>query len=182
MSTSVQAKTVTLLDLKLQFGLQFTDLEDFFREWQDELPELLDSEREVLDEVRKDYHHLSQYPMLEPIVKLVVLAPLLKLAGFYKFPFYLAAEQEVRLETEDSNFKVAGKLDLLIFKPDFWIMVVETKGVRYSVYEGIPQALTYMLGQPQGPFPCYVNISRSQPYDSSSFSPSLGHHLGETAR
>lgn len=153
MTTTLSAKNLNILDLKRQFGLQFTDADEFFQEWQTDLPELTAAECQLLDEVRAEYQHLAEYQLLEPVIKLVVVSPLLRLAGFYKPPFYLTAEQEVKLEVQEQDTKIVGKFDLLIFTPDFWIMVVETKQVRYSVYEGIPQALTYMLGQPQAQRP-----------------------------
>ena len=95
MVQTIQAQDITLPQSSERFGLERTEDEQFFREWQDDLPELSDFEKQVLDEVKGDFLHLSQYPMLEPIVKMVVLSPLLRLAGFYRPPFYLAAEQEV---------------------------------------------------------------------------------------
>lgn len=148
MVQTIQARNVILHDLKEKFGLERTDDPNFFREWQDDLPELTDSEKQALDEVKGDYLHLSEYPLLEPIVKLVVLGPLLKLAGFYRPPFYLSAEKEVQISSDDEGTIVTGKLDLLVFTPEFWILVIEAKKAQYSLEAGIPQALAYMLGSP----------------------------------
>lgn len=148
MVETIQAQNITLYDLEAKFGLQRIDDEQFFREWQDNLAELTDSEKQALDEVIADYMHLSKYPILEPVVKLVVLAPLLRLAGFYRAPFYLSAEKEVIIESEDEGTIVRGRLDLLVFTPDFWVLVIEAKKSQYSLEVGIPQALAYMLGNP----------------------------------
>jgi hypothetical protein len=86
MVQTIQAQNIKLHDLIEEFGLQRTEDEQFFREWQDDLPELTNLEKQALDEVKADYLHLSEYPILEPIVKLVVLSPLLRLAGFYRVP------------------------------------------------------------------------------------------------
>ena len=148
MVETIQAQNIILYDLEAKFGLQRIDDEQFFREWQDNLPELTDSEKQALDEVKADYIHLSKYPILEPVVKLVVLSPLLRLAGFYRAPFYLSAEKEVIIESEDEGTIVRGRLDLLLFTPDFWVLVIEAKKAQYSLEAGIPQALAYMLGNP----------------------------------
>lgn len=148
MVETIQAQNIILYDLEAKFGLQRIDDEQFFREWQDNLAELTDSEKQALDEVTADYMHLSKYPILEPVVKLVVLAPLLRLAGFYRAPFYLSAEKEVIIESEDEGTIVRGRLDLLVFTPDFWVLVIEAKKSQYSLEVGIPQALAYMLGNP----------------------------------
>ncbi|NEP57595.1 MAG: restriction endonuclease subunit R [Symploca sp. SIO2G7] len=137
-----------LYQLKEKFGLQRTDNDQFFREWQDDLPQLSDTEKQALDEVKRDYLHLSAYTILEPIVKMVVLSPLLKLAGFYRPPFYLTAEKEVAITSEDQGTIVKGRLDLLVFTPDFWIMAIESKRAKYSLDPGIPQTLAYMLANP----------------------------------
>ena len=99
----------------------------------------------MLDEVKGDYLHLSKYSLLEPIVKMVVLAPLLKLAGFYQAPFYVTAEKEVTLTSEDEDAVIQGKVDLLVFHPDFWITLIEAKRAAYSLEAAMPQALAYML-------------------------------------
>ncbi|MCL1474309.1 type I restriction endonuclease [Argonema antarcticum] len=148
MIQTIPAQTIELHDLIENFGLQRTEDEQFFREWQDNLPELTDLEKQALDDVKRDYFHLAEYPMLEPIVKMVVLSPLLKLAGFYRPPFYLAAEKEVRISFEDEGITITGRLDILVFTPEFWILVVESKRAKLSLETGIPQALAYMLGNP----------------------------------
>lgn len=155
MVQTIQDQNVNLYDLKANFGLQRTDYPQFFSEWQEDLPDISDSEKQALDDVKADYLHLSKYPILEPIVKLVVLSPLLRLAGFYRPPFYLAAEKEVRISSQDNGFIVSGRLDLLIFNPDFWIMVIEAKKAQYSLVAGIPQALAYMLGSPDKEKPAF---------------------------
>lgn len=151
----IQGKDVTLPQLVETFGLERSDDEQFFREWQEDLPELDDFEKRSLDEVKDDYLHLSQYPMLEPIVKMVVLSPLLRLARFYRPPFYLTAEEEVRIVSEDEGTLVRGRMDILICKPQFWIVVIEAKRGEYSLKVGIPQALAYMLAHPNPEKPAF---------------------------
>jgi hypothetical protein len=155
MVQTIQAQEITLPQLSEKFGLERTDDAQFFQEWQDNLPELNDVEKQVLDEVKGDFLHLSQYPMLEPIVKMVVLSPLLRLAGFYRSPFYLAVEQEVRILSEDEGTIVRGKIDILICQPHFWIVVIEAKRAEYSLKVGIPQALAYMLAHPNPEKPAF---------------------------
>ncbi|MGK7923352.1 MAG: restriction endonuclease subunit R, partial [Trichodesmium sp.] len=103
MVENIQAQNIELYQLQEKFDLQRTNDDQFFPEWQENLPELSDEDKRALDEVKKDYFHLSTYPILEPIVKMVVLSPLLKLAGFYRPPFYLSAEKEVQITSEDKG-------------------------------------------------------------------------------
>lgn len=153
MVQAIQSQDITLAQLTQSFGLNRNDEPQFFREWQDNLPELTDSEKQVLDEVKADYIHLSQYTLLEPLVKMVVLSPLLKLAGFYRPPFYLSAEKEVKIVSEDEGTIIAGRIDVLVFQPEFWVTVIEAKQAAYSIEAAVPQALGYMLGNPSSEKP-----------------------------
>jgi len=141
----IQGKDITLNQLIEQFGLQRNDNEHFFHEWRDNLPELNDLEVRNLDEIKAEYLHLSRYPILEPVVKMVVLSPLLRLAGFYQPPFYIASEQEVKISSEDEGTIIRGRIDVLVFRPPFWVLVIEAKRADYSLVPAIPQALAYML-------------------------------------
>ena len=148
MVQTIPATEITIRQLNQTFNLERTDDVQFFREWQDELPELTDLEKSRLDEVKEDYLYLSQSIMLEEIVKMVVLSPLLRLAGFYRPPFERMAEKEVRISSEDEGTIVTGRIDILIFQPEFWVTVIEAKRAKYSLEAAIPQALAYMLGNP----------------------------------
>ncbi|MHC5598069.1 MAG: type I restriction endonuclease [Nostoc sp.] len=141
----IQGKDITLAQLIDEFGLQLADDEHFFSEWQDDLPQLSDLEKQSLNEVKTEYLHLSKYPILEPVVKMVVLSPLLRLAGFYQPPFYIASEQEVRISSEDEGTIIRGRIDILVLHPAFWVLVIEAKRAEYSLVPAIPQALAYML-------------------------------------
>ena len=50
---------------------------------------------------------------------------------------------------------VTGRLDLLIFTPQFWVLAIEAKGTQYSLDAGIPQVLSYMLGNPEPEKPAF---------------------------
>lgn len=93
----IKAKDVTLNQLAEIFQLQRVSDKSFFSEWQDNLPELNDFEKQSLNQIKEDFTHLSFYPVLEPVVKMVVLSPLLRLAQFYRPPFYIASEQETEI-------------------------------------------------------------------------------------
>lgn len=72
----IQAQ-VTLQQLITLYGLQLIEGEQFFREWQDQLPELTDLEKQLLDQVKAGYLNLRNYPpLLENTLNTVVLSPL----------------------------------------------------------------------------------------------------------
>ena len=147
MPQTLQAKEISLAQLSTHFGLERSDGPNFFPEWQQSLPELTAKEVQALEEVKQDYLHLEKYPLLEPVVKMVVLSPLLRLAGFYRPPFYLSAEKEVQLESYDGALLVRGRIDILVFTPQFWVLVIEAKKAEFSLEAALPQALFYMLGR-----------------------------------
>jgi len=130
------------------FGLEQTFDLAFFPEWQGELPENSATEQQVLAEMKGEYEYLSRYANLEPIVKMVIVGPLMKMAGFYRPPFRVKAEKKVELVTEDEGTIVRGLLDVLVMHDRFWAILIEAKRVQYSLDAGIPQALFYMLGEP----------------------------------
>ncbi|PZV11026.1 MAG: restriction endonuclease subunit R [Leptolyngbya sp.] len=165
MVQTLQAKEITFAQLGELFRLERTDEVGFFREWQDDLPELSLIEQQTLDGVKQDYLHLSRYLLAEPIVKMVILSPLLRLAGFYRSPFYLAAEKEVQIESEDEGMLVRGRIDVLVFNPQFWVTMIEAKNAQYSLEVGVPQALTYMMATPTPEKPAYGFVSNGREFE-----------------
>lgn len=160
----IQAKDITLAELIDRFSLQLADDEQFFSEWQYDLPELSELEQQSLNEVQAEYLHLSRYPILEPVVKMVVLSPLLRLAGFYQPPFYIASEQEVEISSLDEDTIIRGRIDILVFHPPFWILVIEAKRSQYSLEVAIPQALAYMLDNPDNEKPMYGFVTNGREF------------------
>ncbi|OYD93005.1 restriction endonuclease subunit R [Nostoc sp. 'Peltigera membranacea cyanobiont' 210A] len=160
----LQGKDITLAQLIDEFGLQLADDEDFFSEWRHDLPKLSDLEKQSLNEVKTEYLHLSKYPILEPVVKMVVLSPLLRLAGFYQPPFYIASEQEVKISSEDEGTIIRGRIDILVFHPPFWVLVIEAKRADYSLVPAISQALAYMLADATSAKPVFGFITNGNEF------------------
>lgn len=160
----IQGKDITLAQLIDEFGLQRADNEEFFSEWQQDLPELSDLEKQSLNEIKAEYLHLSKYPILEPVVKMVVLSPLLRLGGFYQPPFYIASEEEVRISSEDEGTIVRGRIDILVFHPPFWVLVIEAKRANYSLVPAIPQALAYMLADATSAKPVFGFVTNGSEF------------------
>jgi hypothetical protein len=143
-----QAQTINLSQLEENFGLLRSLDAQFFPEWQINLPQLSEAEKQTLDEVKVEFAHLSQQDVLEPIVKLVVLSPLLKMAGFFLPPFRITAEKQVELVTEDEGLLVRGVINLLVFRDQIWVVTIEAKRAEYSLKAALPQVLLYMMASP----------------------------------
>ncbi|EGK87750.1 restriction endonuclease subunit R [Microcoleus vaginatus PCC 9802] len=155
MTQSLQAKTLTLREVKTKFNLQLAEDEQFFPEWIDDLPEISDEEKRYLDKIKAGYTNSAEYPMIEDTVKMVVLAPLLFLADFYLTPFHIESEKSVELVTVDEDILVRGSIDILVLMESFWVVAIEAKRTQYSLEAGLPQLLFYMLSNPNRDRPTF---------------------------
>jgi hypothetical protein len=147
--TVLQASNLTLHEVEQKFNLQEVRDGNFFPEWQGELPEIRDAEKQWLNEVKHDFLDLIRYPIHEEIVKMVVLSPLLSLAGFYRQPFYPVADKVIEIEFAESDELIRGRLDILVVQEKLWIVAVESKRKRINADDGLSQLLTYMMDAPQ---------------------------------
>ena len=66
--------------------------ESFFPEWVEGLATVTESEKLALDRIKRNYLYLLEYPVMESIVKMVVLSSLLDLEGLYETPFRVVGE------------------------------------------------------------------------------------------
>jgi predicted type IV restriction endonuclease len=147
MVKSIAANHLTLRELKQAFGLQQVQDSAFFPEWSETLPPLNEIEQQLLDRVQANFVGLMEDPpMLENTVKMVILAPLLDLAGFYHQPFHIETETSIDVETEDEGLIIRGRIDVLVLKNRLWLLVIESKRSDFAVTRAIPQLLSYMLG------------------------------------
>jgi hypothetical protein len=152
---TIAARNVKLHDLKSKFGLERVEDDSFFSEWSENLPELSESDRQSLDHTKRNYLYLLEYPVMESIVKMVVLSPLLDLAGFYAPPFRVDGEISVKVSATDEGEVVQGSIDVLVIQEQIWITVIEAKNSEFSLTKALPQALAYMLAQPKTEQPTF---------------------------
>ncbi len=148
MTQAIAARKIKRPDLKTKFGLQLVQEESFFPEWQNNLPEISSVEQQALDRIKRNYLYLLEYPVMESIVKMVVLSPLLDLAGFYEPPFRVDGETNIQVSAEDEGELIKGCIDVLGIQGQLWVTVIEAKNSEFSITKAIPQALTYMLAAP----------------------------------
>jgi hypothetical protein len=145
----IPAQNVGIAYLEERFSLEQTDSEAFFPEWWEHLPEISDLEKQYLDRVKFHFLRLVKHPPLsEETVKLVVLSPLLSLAGFYDEPFLIRSESSIEIAVEDAEELIRGRIDVLVIQQQLWLLVIESKKPTFSLLEAIPQALTYLLANP----------------------------------
>ncbi|HLO88455.1 MAG TPA: type I restriction endonuclease [Nostocaceae cyanobacterium] len=162
MVQDIPVQNITLAYLKKNFSLEKCQDEQFFQEWQTDLPSISEVEQQYLDRVKNNYLSLLEtFTILEDAVKMVVLSPLLDLAGFYLPPFHIATEEpiaiseEAVIEEQDTKEIIKGKIDVLVLQHQLWLLVIESKKYNFSLSRAIPQAIAYMLANPQLERPAY---------------------------
>lgn len=162
MATLTRASDVTLYELENKFKLQFFPDEDnqFFPEWQTDLSNIQDADKQVLNDIKASYFNLVKHPaLLENIVQLSVLGPLLQLAKLFLQPYWLKSEVSVAIATADEDMRIEGKIDTLILRDHLWVLVIESKRMALSIETGLAQILAYMLATPHPEQPAYGLIT-----------------------
>ncbi len=146
---TLTARTIALSELEERFRLQFTDDPAAFWEWQSELPDLTEIERDRCDRIKASYTYLLRYPpLLENTVKMVVLSPLLDMAGFFLPPFRIRSEASTEIVDRDGELKVTGILDVLVLCEDIWVLAIDSKQAALSLEIGRSQLLSYLIASP----------------------------------
>jgi hypothetical protein len=152
---SISEKT-TLKYLRDRFNLQRIEDGSFFSECNTSLPELNQVDQTFLERVRsRFFYQLDEGALLEGGVKMMMMAPLLDIAGFYDPPFKTRFEPTVVLEVETEAEILQGRIDALVVQNQFWVWVLEAKRTTFSLGLGIPQALAYMLSNPNPQQPTF---------------------------
>lgn len=150
----------TLNEAEAKFNLRRTEDDQFFTEWFEGLPELTDSEKTLLDRVKDRYrYHRDDGPLAEGVVNLIVVSPLLELAGFYDPPFRIRAERSVEIAIEVGEEVLQGRLDFLVVQDQFWSVVIESKRAGFDMELAIPQTLAYMVASPNPDRPVFGMVT-----------------------
>ncbi|MFN6570382.1 type I restriction endonuclease subunit R [Dendronalium sp. ChiSLP03b] len=139
----------SLNDLQTRCNLTQADSDRFFYEWIDELPELNQQEQASITRIKQryDYHRVDSL-LLEGTINLLVVSPLLELAGFLDPPYRIRSPYGVGLELENPDETIRGFIDTLVVQERLWILVVESKRNSIPVPAALPQLLAYMLTNP----------------------------------
>lgn len=174
---AISEAITTFRQLEQKTGLTLSDNPDFFQEWLEEFPALSEIERLRLDAVRKNYlYQISDGALLEETIKLVILSPLLELAGFYSTPYKFRAEVPVEIEALGDNDEILrGRIDGLVLLEQLWIVVIESKKTTFDLEMALPQTLAYMAASPEPEEPLYGMVANGSSY---LFVKVLGDHYG----
>ena len=147
---TLQAKNLSLGDVQRLLGFKreaiASSFDDLFC-----LEPLTEFEQQELAQIRKDFDsYLAEGKISEGQVKFLVVAPLMRLAGFYQAPLTISLEEDIaEIEVTDEDTTIKGRIDILVVKKSFseaaafWILVIEAKNSEISALTGLPQLLSY---------------------------------------
>ena len=160
MTIAVTENIRSLHDVETKLGLGRSPDPNFFREWCGEFGELGDTEKTTLDRIKQSYlHHITEGFLSEGSVNLLIVSPLLFLAGFLESPFSLRSEESVEISDRSGSITYHGRIDALVLNNNLWIVLIEAKRSSFSFLMAIPQALTYMTASPNGDKPTYALVT-----------------------
>ncbi|MEL6382054.1 MAG: type I restriction endonuclease subunit R [Cyanobacteria bacterium J06626_18] len=131
--------------------LQLSPAQDpaFFPDWFENLPDLTEQEKSLLDKYRDRYFYYAEDGAIsEGTVNLIMVAPLLELLELYDPPYKIRSEKPVRVELKDGDVVLQGIIDALVIQQQFWVVMIEAKPYGFNVSLAVPQALAYMCGSP----------------------------------
>ncbi|MGH1397398.1 MAG: type I restriction endonuclease [Trichormus sp.] len=150
-SIAIAEKITTLRQVEEKLGLKLSGNSEFFTEWMADLPTLNEAEQARLEQVRQNYlYQISYGSLLEETIKMVVLSPLLELAGFYQAPYRFKTEVSVEIEAQGDDEEILrGRIDVLILQGRLWIVLIESKKTTFDLELAIPQTLAYMAVNPK---------------------------------
>lgn len=158
--TAITEAITSLSEALTRFGLVRIESEEFFPEWKSKIPEITEAEKASLDVLRRRYlYHRGEGDLLEGTVMLLVVSPLLALSGFYDPPFRIKAESSADLVLDDGEEVLRGRIDVLILQNQLWVMVLESKKTTLSIWSAVPQALAYLMANPQPDKPVFGMVT-----------------------
>ncbi|MEH2061976.1 MAG: restriction endonuclease subunit R [Nostoc sp.] len=149
--TILNARNLSLEEIQRLFGFQ-KQYSDSFSNYLSLQP-LTETEQQELKQIQHDFdRYLTVGKVSEGQVKFLAVAPLLRLAGFYRYPIEILLEENIAdIEVEDEDIKIKGRFDILAIskakhtKPQtyFWVLLIESKNSQIDISTALPQLLTY---------------------------------------
>jgi hypothetical protein len=148
---TLQASKLTLKAVRDRLGYQAA-VSQSFDLWLKLLP-LSAVDQHQIEQLQENFQrYLLDGRVLEGQVRLLALAPLLQLSGFYNPPNRILVEESIEtIQIPQDDCEITGRFDLVVVNPrarltdgaDFWILVVESKESQIDALAGLPQLLAY---------------------------------------
>lgn len=150
MTIAVTDRIKSFKDLGIRFNLEKTKDPAFFSELSENFPELSSEEKAGVSKIKKrfDYHREDGF-LLEGTVNLLVVSPLLELAGFLDEPYQIRSPFGIEIVINDTIETLRGFIDTLVVNNNLWVLSLESKRSAIPVGVALPQLFAYMLAQPR---------------------------------
>jgi hypothetical protein len=130
----------TFRQLETQFNLQRSTDDKFFPGWLNLDNHLTEPEQQILNRIpQKYFYQLCEGQLGEETIKLIVLSPLLDLAGFFESPFRFTTEPTVQITAERDEIIDRGRIDALVLWERLGVVVIESKETSFSLEMALPQ-------------------------------------------
>jgi hypothetical protein len=160
---------LTYADVQTRLNLRQATDPEFFAEWRTALPDLRPVELTELDHLSDRYlQYIEAGEVSAGTLNLILIAPLLNVLGFCDPPYRVRGEAwtQVRLEVdgEEGVTTLTGRIDALTLQERIWLVVIEGKRGGFNVLQAVPQALAYMLGNPDGEQPSFGLVTNGYDY------------------
>ena len=149
--TILNARNLSLEEVQRLFSFE-EQYSDSFSNYLS-LEPLLEVEQQELLQIRNDFRrYLTAGKVSEGQVKFLAVAPLLRLAGFYRYPIEIVLEENIAdIEVEDEDIRIKGRFDILAISKAkhtklqryFWVLLIESKNSQIDISTGLSQLLTY---------------------------------------
>lgn len=150
MTLAVTDRIKSFKDLKRSFNLEQSKDPSFVSELSEGLQDLTTEEKSGVGKIKKrfDYHREDGF-LLEGTVNLLVVSPLLELAGFLDEPYQIRSPFGIEIVIDDTVETLKGFIDTLVVNNNFWVLSFESKRSAIPVGVALPQLFAYMLAQPR---------------------------------
>jgi hypothetical protein len=163
---AISEAITTFRQVQEKLGIRLSSDRQFFTEWMTAQPPLTPEVQARLDQVRENYlYQISDGILLEETIKMVILSPLMELAGFYQPPYKFRAEVPVQIEALGDNDEIlSGRIDALVLQERIWVVLVESKKTTFDLELALPQTLAYMATAPSLEKPLYGMVMNGSSY------------------
>lgn len=89
---------------------------------------------------------------------------LLEILHLYDPPYKVRAEKSVAVAIATEDMTLEGRIDALVIQEQLWIILIEAKQYGFSVLQAVPQALAYMMANPQPDRPIFALVTTGEDF------------------